>query len=238
MNMSKDPSVGEPSGDIVDDEPSQSSSPPQLAEKDCTPPYMAPSCLLPRTLAPSDAIDADDASGRSVTNHQHKLLPFRPTTSSFISTPRDLHSTHENHKLAGLVAALENENERLRAELELKTNQLDAILHQGGQDPKPNRRVFLPSSPTSTLQDTEDLGCVSVDDVKNILDFNISTDDASSSGDDITTKAVQTLLRNFDSFHLLSKDNENIEEDGDDKADTLIGEDLLSDDDDSCSYSV
>ena len=169
--------------------------------------------------------------------------------------PCNRHLTLDNHELAGLVTALERarnearhhssiaqqlrrENQRLRAELELKTNQLDAILHQGGQDPKPNRRVFLPSSPTSTLQDTEDLGCVSVDDVKNILDFNISTDDASSSGDDITTKAVQTLLRNFDSFNLLSKDDDNSDEDGDDKANALIGEDLLSDDDDSCSYSV
>ena len=76
--------------------------------------------------------------------------------------------------------------------------------------------MFLPSSPTSTLQDTEDLGC----------------------GDDVTTKAVQTLLRNFDSFNLLSKDIDNSDEDGDDRANALIGEDLLSDDDDSCSYSV
>ena len=169
--------------------------------------------------------------------------------------PCNRHLTLDNLEQAGLVTALERarnearyhssiaqqlrrENQQLRAELELKTNQLDAILYQGGQDPKPNRRVFLPSSPTSTLQDTEDLGCVSVDDVKNILDFNISTDDASSSGDDITTKAVQTLLRNFDSFNLLSKDDDNSDEDGDDKANALIGEDLLSDDDDSCSYSV
>ena len=199
-----------------------------LAEKDCT-----PSCLLPRTLAAAAAADAD-APGRSVCDHQHKLLPFRPTTSSFSSTtPRNRHLTLDNHELAGLVAALERarnearhhssiaqqlrrENERLRAELELKNNQLDAILHHGGKDPEPGRHVFLPSSPTSTLQDTEDLGC----------------------GDDVTTKAVQTLLRNFDSFNLLSKDIDNSDEDGDDRANALIGEDLLSDDDDSCSYSV
>lgn len=223
-----------------------------LAEKDCTPSYMAPSCLLPRTLAPSGAIE--DAHGRSVSNQQHKLLPFRPTTSSFSSTPRNRHLPLDNHEVADLVTALETtrnearhhssiaqqlrrENERLRAELEFKNNQLDAILREGGQAPKPGRPVFLPSSPTSTLQDTENLDCVSVD-VKNILAFNISAGDISSSGDDITTKAVQTLLRNFDSFNLLSKDDDNIDEDGEDKANTLIGEDLLSDDDDSCSYSV
>ena len=222
-----------------------------LVEKDCTPSYMAPSCLLPGTLhvVPSGP-STDAVSGRTVCNHQHKLLPFRPTASSFSSTtPRNRHVTLDNRELAtalerarnearhhsSIAQQLRRENERLRAELELKNKQIDAILHQGGQDPEPGRHVFLPSSPTSTLQDTEDLGCLSVDDVKN---FNISTSDTSSYGDDVTTKAVQTLLRNFDSFNLLSENDDNSDEDGDDKANALIGEDLLSDDDDSCSYSV
>lgn len=221
-----------------------------LADEDCGRSCVAPSCLLPRALPSTSGISSGN-------HHQHKhkpLLPFRPATSSFASAPRNRHVSLDNDELAGLVTALERarnearrhssiaqqlrrENERLRTELELKNNQLDSILQKGRQDPKASRRVFLPSSPTSTLQDTEDMGCcANFEDVKNILALNTpSTGEDSSGDDDVTAKAVQTLLRNFDSFNLLSKDNN---DEDDDKANVLIGEDLVSDDDDSCSYSV
>jgi hypothetical protein len=213
-------------------------------DEDRDPSCVAPSGLLPRRRPAND----DDANVPSVIiARQHKLMPpFRPSTSSS-SSPR--HLALGNDELASLSRALERarnearhhssvaqqlcrENRRLRAELELKNNQLDGILQKGRQDQNPEI-VYLPGSPTSTLQDTEDVMRSAGVDVKNILAFNSTTKDDATSGDSITAQAVQTLLRNIDSFDLLSGEEE--EEDG--KTNALIGEELLSDDD-SCSYSV
>ena len=58
---------------------------------------------------------------------------------------------------------------------------------------------------------------------------------AGSSADATTERAIQTLLRNFDSFNMLSEEED--KSTGNWVEGQLIGEDLLGDDD-SCSYSV
>jgi hypothetical protein len=70
--------------------------------------------------------------------------------------------------------------------------------------------------------------------MKDIVAFEASCT-AGSSADATTERAIQTLLRNFDSFNLLSEEED--KSTGKWVEGQLIGEDLLSDDD-SCSYSV
>ena len=109
-----------------------------------------------------------------------------------------------------MARQLRRENDRLKAECDRLRTELELRNNQ-----------LCPGSPTSTLH------------MKDIVAFNSCT--VGNSADATTERAIQTLLRNFDSFNLLSEEED--KSTGKWVEGQLIGEDLLSDDD-SCSYSV
>lgn len=149
-------------------------------------------------------------------DEQQQKLSFRPSATPFTSPPSTLrldgdHSELTNLRLAllaSLVRQLRRENNRLKAEC----NRLRIELELGNNQ-------LCPGSPKVHMKD--------------IVAFDSCI--AGSSADATTERAIQTLLRNFDSFNMLSEEED--KSTGNWVEGQLIGEDLLSDDD-SCSYSV
>ena len=156
-------------------------------------------------------------------DEQQQKLSFRPSATPFTSPPSTLRLDGDNSELTNLRLALARARSEasLARQLRRENNRLKAECNRLQTELELRNNQLCPGSPTSTLH------------MKDIVAFDSCI--AGSSADVTTERAIQTLLRNFDSFNMLSKEED--KSTGNWVEGQLIGEDLLSDDD-SCSYSV